>query len=75
MDKQARVCELCSEAAAEEALTAPDEVELLCRELGADIADHLCEEIELDSVTTCGCACHPSEKQRLRRKLAAEAGS
>lgn len=75
MDKPARVCELCTEAATEEALAAPDEVELLCRELGADIADHLCEEIELAGETACLCACHPGEKQKLRQKFAAEAGS
>jgi len=50
----------------EEAIAAEDEVELLCVSFGADIGDHLCEEIEHEGATRCGCACHEDAKRVLR---------
>ena len=60
------VCETCLDWAMEEGLAAPDECELLCRTLGEEIADHLCEEIEVAGSPACGCACHPAVKRQLR---------
>lgn len=70
-----RVCEMCLDAAAEEALASPDEYELLCVTLGSEIADHLCEEIENEGYTRCKCACHPSEKRDLRDAVVATGGA
>ncbi len=74
METETAVCEMCLDAAAEEALATEDERELLCITLGADIADHLCEEIESDGWTRCGCACHGPEKQARRGETAAGGG-
>ncbi len=61
-----RVCEMCLQSAAEEAMAAEDECELLCITLGSEIGDHLCEEIKSDGGTRCACLCHESMKRLLR---------
>jgi hypothetical protein len=66
LNANARVCEMCLQSAAEEAMAAEDECELLCITLGSEIGDHLCEEIESDGATRCGCSCHESAKRLLR---------
>lgn len=66
MNADIEVCETCQLAASEEGMAAPDEVELLCLELGGEIADHLCEEIELQGQQRCGCGCHQPAKDTLR---------
>jgi len=62
------VCESCIDWALEEGLAAQDECELLCRTLGDEISDHLCEEIETAGLTACGCACHHEQKTALRKQ-------
>jgi hypothetical protein len=71
MDQQPRVCESCLDAAAEEALASPEDCELLCLTLGSDIADHLCEEIELAGALRCSCLCHGRAKAQLRQSVRA----
>jgi hypothetical protein len=36
--------------------------EKIMREMGADIADHLCDEMESDGDIQCACACHPRKR-------------
>lgn len=73
LNSNARVCDLCLDAATEELLAAADERELLCIMFGSEIGDHLCEEIETDGVTRCSCSCHEPEKQALRSQAKASA--
>ncbi len=68
------VCEMCLQAASEEALAEIDECELLCVTLGSEIGDHLCEEIENEGATCCRCSCHRSAKNRLRGTALTEGG-
>ena len=56
------VCESCLEAADEE--VSPDissvrEMSSFMVDMGADIADHLCDQIESNGEIRCACACHP----------------
>ena len=74
MDRKDRVCEMCLQWAAEEAMAEEDECELLCVTLGSEIGDHLCEEIENDGETRCRCSCHESAKQVLRGEATAKGG-
>jgi len=73
LNTQSRVCDDCLQSAAEEALAPIEECELLCTELGSEIADHLCEEIELNGEIRCDCACHRSVKQTIRNAAARRA--
>lgn len=73
MNTPTRVCDDCLQSAAEEALTPIEECELLCTELGGEIADHLCAEIELNGEIRCACACHWSVKQTIRNATARRA--
>lgn len=73
MNTEVYVCDDCLQSAAEEALAPIEECELLCIELGSEIADHLCEEIELNGEIRCDCACHQSVKQTLRQTVARRA--
>jgi len=66
MNEDTRVCETCLDAAAEEGLAPHDEATMFCMELGSELADHLCEEIELGVGTRCMCGCHQPAKQALR---------
>jgi hypothetical protein len=75
VNANARVCEMCLASAAEEAMAAEDECELLCVTLGSEIGDHLCEEIENDGDTRCGCSCHQPQKHMLRGARIAEGGA
>jgi hypothetical protein len=55
------VCDSCIEALEEEG--APEGAEAqMAVEMGADIADHLCDEIESDGDIRCTCACHPRKR-------------
>ena len=51
----APVCDSCTNAAHDEGAGAI--AELLMLELGADMADHLCDEVETGGQIVCGCAC------------------
>ena len=62
-----KICDLCTEAAQEEAavdLDAGEFYEDICLMLGADLPDHLCEQVE--NGTPCDCPCHPNKRQPLR---------
>lgn len=74
MNVNTRVCDSCIDTAADEGLDRNDEAANFCVEWGSELADHLCEEIELSGETRCNCGCHPLEKQRLRA-LTAKAGA
>ena len=41
----------------------------LMRELGAEMPDHLCDEIEEDGEARCGCACKATTKRKLRARV------
>jgi len=63
-------CDSCMDVGSEEAgnwgLNEDDIAEVLS-ELGGDIADHLCDEIETDGEIRCGCGCHLRRKRELRK--------
>jgi hypothetical protein len=73
MNANQRVCDSRLSWAEDEELIPQGDCDFVCRTLGADISDHLCEEIESFGHTTCGCACHPTGKQRLRQTAKAGA--
>lgn len=50
------VCDLCLSAAEEEGAEEDIAAEVMVT-LGADVADHLCEEVESDGEIRCACAC------------------
>jgi|CXWL01.1.fsa_nt_gi hypothetical protein len=75
MSQTTRVCDDCLQSAADESLAPAEECDLLCLELGSEIADHLCEEIELDGAVRCDCACHQSVKRKLRVAAPVSGGS
>ena len=52
------ICDTCTDAALDEGVP-DDEVSLVMRELGGDLADHLCDQIESDGDIRCSCGCHP----------------
>ncbi len=51
------MCQSCIEAAIEEGAF-PDDAELLLAEVGADISDHLCDNIEVGPEAGCKCLCN-----------------
>lgn len=64
------VCESCLEVADEE--VAPDissvrEMSSLMIDMGAELADHLCDQIESDGDIQCACACHPRKRSAVWR--------
>lgn len=63
------LCESCREAFEEEGAD-EDMIDDLI-ELGSEIADHLCDEIESDGDIRCICSCHPAAKKRLRARARA----
>lgn len=65
MNADPRVCESCLEAATDEGLS-DDEAAAFCMELGSELSDHLCEEIELQGEVRCMCSCHQPTKHSLR---------
>ena len=55
---RAKICDSCLEAAADYGIPDRPSQELLMVELGADIADHLCDQVEArDLGIKCTCAC------------------
>ncbi len=75
MSQTTHVCDDCLQSAADEALAPIEECGLLCLELGGEIADHLCEEIELDGAIRCDCVCHQAVKRKLRSAATVSGGS
>ena len=54
----AEVCGSCTNAAHEQAGEIDDILaDMLMLEMGADMADHLCDEVETNGAIVCGCAC------------------
>lgn len=56
-----KLCDSCLQAGEDEAqgfgLDNDQIVETVLLELGADIADHICDEVETDGEIKCSCAC------------------
>ena len=67
---QPRLCDSCRSAAAEEVGADGEDAEtaeLLMSELGSDVADHCCDEVEAPGVTPpCTCACGVQHGRRTR---------
>ena len=65
------ICESCLAAYEDEGMDLDDEflVEMIAASLGADIADHFCDEIEDEEADPCDCACKMDAKKRQRRRL------
>jgi len=55
------VCESCIAAAEEEGVPEGEE-DTIMRDMGGEIADHLCDQIESDGDIQCACACHPRKR-------------
>ena len=55
------VCDTCIMAAEEEGVPA-EEASMVMRELGSELADHLCDQIESDGDIQCVCSCHPRKR-------------
>ena len=54
--KPANVCDSCLDAAYDDGVEG-DMQDTVMRELGGDMADHLCDEIETEGGIICGCGC------------------
>ena len=52
------VCDGCLTAAYDEGAGDQEDQQIICREMGADIADHLCDAREELGMPTCACACN-----------------
>jgi hypothetical protein len=61
------VCDTCVESAEEDGAWGMDDGDIatILRDMGSEISDHLCDEIETDGEAKCGCSC----KRRLKRQL------
>jgi hypothetical protein len=62
-----KVCESCIEAIEEEGVPEGTEATMAV-DMGADIADHLCDQLESNGDIQCACACHPSKRWRGKNK-------
>lgn len=65
------VCDSCLTAAYDELGEMGGDTDLamqrtVCLEMGADIADHLCDEIEEPDLGPCACACKQASKRSIR---------
>jgi len=60
------VCDDCVNKAYDQGVEGYDEQVSTMMSIGAELPDHLCEELELDGEIRCDCGCHGREKQRLR---------
>ena len=54
------VCDSCTMAAEDDGVARGLISDAVMIALGADMADHLCDEIESGGDIRCSCACHPS---------------
>ena len=57
----ATVCESCLMIAEEEGVPEGEE-SMIMREMGGEVADHLCDQIESNGDIQCACACHPRKR-------------
>jgi hypothetical protein len=58
----ATVCESCLQAADEEVspnISSVREMSEFMVDMGADVSDHLCDQLESGGDIQCACACHP----------------
>jgi len=62
----ATVCETCIEALEEEGVPEGAEVAMAI-DLGADIADHYCDQVASDGDIQCACSCHPRKRGASQR--------
>jgi len=53
---RARLCDSCREAG-EDQIADDDMAEIVMLELGADLPDHLCDQVETHGAIRCACAC------------------
>ena len=62
-----RVCDSCLDAAYDMGLEDRESQVTIMVEMGADVEDHLCDEVETDGEIRCGCACrlHSTRKVKL----------
>ena len=51
------ICESCVDAFIDEGLDEDCPIDLFPLDLGMDIADHLCDEVEIGGEIKCDCAC------------------
>lgn len=51
------ICDGCLTAGEDEGANTIEEAEMLMKLLGADLADHLCDQVETDGEIRCGCGC------------------
>ena len=51
------VCDSCCDVAYDDGITGWDEQQMIMRELGSELADHLCDQRESDGEIRCACLC------------------
>ena len=61
VDMVVAVCDSCLMIAEEEGVPEGEE-SMVMREMGSEVADHLCDQIESDGDIQCACACHPRKR-------------
>jgi hypothetical protein len=61
------VCDYCLEEAFDMGASDIQEAVGAMQELGDDLPDHLCDEIEQAGLTRCACACKGDSKKRIRQ--------
>ena len=55
--KANEVCDSCCDVAYDDGITGWDEQQMIMRELGSELADHLCDQRESDGEIRCACLC------------------
>jgi hypothetical protein len=65
------LCDSCDTAAYDEGMGNELFMDEIMAELGGEIADHLCDEIETDGEARCGCGCHWRLKRSIRKGVKA----
>jgi hypothetical protein len=58
------ICDSCFMEAEDEGAPEGEEAMLMC-EMGGELADHLCDEIESDGDIQCACSCHPMKRSAI----------
>jgi len=56
------VCDSCCDVAYDDGITGWDEQQMIMRELGNELADHLCDQRESDGEIRCACLCIRSSR-------------
>ena len=55
--KATEVCDSCCDVAYDDGITDWQEQQMIMRELGSELADHLCDQRESDGEIRCACLC------------------